>query len=385
MNVLVTGGAGFIGSHVVRHALADGHQVRVLDAFTYAGHRSTLADVANDIEIVEGDVCHRDVVRDALRDVDAVLHLAAETHVDRSIVGPDAFVRTNCDGTNVVCDEARRSNVGRVVHVSTDEVYGSLATGAASEHDVLRPSSPYAASKAASDLLALSYFVTFGLDVVVTRCTNNLGSYQQPEKLIPLAIARLSSGQTMGYYGDGLHERDWLSVDDHASGLMLLLRNGVSGDVYNIGADHQRTNLDVLGHICDTLGVDRERLVPVADRLGHDRRYAVVSDKMRALGWAPTISGPDAIDATIAWYLDNRQWWEPLVAQSSPGRSRTNLSVVGFWEGWSFWAPVVSSVGRCLVRWGRTPLRCNDWSAPNSTSPMRLRSAMPSKHFARGW
>jgi dTDP-glucose 4,6-dehydratase len=163
--------------------------------------------------------------------------------------------------------------------------------------------------------LALSYYVTFGLDVVVTRCTNNLGPFQQPEKLIPLAIARLSSGQTMGYYGDGLHERDWLSVDDHCRALMLLLHNATGGEIYNIGADDQRTNLDVLGHICDALGAGRSQLVPVADRLGHDRRYAVVSDKIRALGWAPSVSGSHALDATIAWYLDHRAWWEPLVAR----------------------------------------------------------------------
>jgi dTDP-glucose 4,6-dehydratase len=314
MKLLVTGGAGFIGSHVVRHALRNGHEVRVLDAFTYAGHRSTLADVADDIDIVEGDVCDRVAVATSLRGIDAVMHLAAETHVDRSIVGPDAFVRTNCDGTNVICDEARRAEVARVVHVSTDEVYGSIEVGAADERALLRPSSPYAASKAASDLLALSYQVTFGLDVVVTRCTNNLGSYQQPEKLIPLAVARLSAGDVMGYYGDGLQQRDWLSVTDHVSALFTVLTSGSAGEIYNIGADQHLTNIVVLQRVCDLIGVSRDYLVPVTDRLGHDRRYAVVSDKVRALGWSPTIPADVALDDTVAWYLGHRDWWEPLVA-----------------------------------------------------------------------
>jgi dTDP-glucose 4,6-dehydratase len=200
------------------------------------------------------------------------------------------------------------------VHVSTDEVYGSIEVRAADERALLRPSSPYAASKAASDLLALSYQVTFGLDVVVTRCTNNLGSYQQPEKLIPLAVARLSAGDVMGYYGDGLQQRDWLSVTDHVSALFTVLASGSAGEIYNIGADQHLTNIVVLQRVCDLIGASYDRLVPVTDRLGHDRRYAVVSDKVRALGWSPTIPADVALDDTVAWYLGHRDWWEPLMA-----------------------------------------------------------------------
>jgi dTDP-glucose 4,6-dehydratase len=314
MRALVTGGAGFIGSHVARHLVAAGHDVVVLDAFTYAGHRSTLADVAGDVRIVEGDIADRAVVAAVMPEVEVVFHLAAESHVDRSLTDPDAFVRTNCLGTNVLCDEARRAGVNRFVHVSTDEVYGSIVDGAFDEEAPLCPSSPYSSSKASSDLIALSYATSFGLDVVVTRCTNNLGPFQMPEKLVPLAVTRLLAGQTIGLYGDGRHQRDWLHVDDHVRALLLVAEQGVAGTVYNVGADHHCTNRSLLERVCTALNVSTDRIVPVADRPGHDRRYAVVSDRVRALGWSPTRSLDDTIDATVQWYADNRAWWEPIVA-----------------------------------------------------------------------
>ena len=315
MKQLVTGGAGFIGSNYVRYVLAstDDHVV-VYDALTYAGNLSTLRDVEADprFTFVHGNICDAARLEGAMRGVDAVVHLAAESHVDRSILGPDDFVTTNCFGTNVVMDTARRLEVGRVVHIGTDEVYGSVESGSSSERDPLEPRSPYSASKAGSDLLALSYHHTHGLPVTVTRCTNNFGPYQYPEKAIPLFTTNLLDGERIPLYGDGLNQRDWLYVDDHCAGVDLVLRNGAPGEIYNIGAGNETANRELVDKLLVLLGKGEDDVDYVEDRLGHDRRYSVDISKVTALGWARARSLDEALEATVDWYRANEWWWRPL-------------------------------------------------------------------------
>lgn len=311
MRVLVTGGAGFVGSHLVRHLLAAGEEVTVLDALTYAGGRDNLDDVAGAVRFVEGDVCDRDAVAGVMAGQEAVVHLAAETHVDRSLLAPDAFVRTNCTGTNVVCDEARRAGVGSVLHVSTDEVYGPVPTGAATEEAPLAPSSPYSASKAGADLIALAHHRSHGLPVVVTRGANQYGPRQFPEKLVPHFVTTLLEGGRAPLYGDGEQVRDWLHVEDACAALALVLRRGVVGEVYNVGASAERTNREVAEAIVGLLGVGPDRIEPVVDRDGHDRRYALDSTKVTALGWAPQRSFDEGLAETVAWYVEHPDWWRP--------------------------------------------------------------------------
>ena len=317
MRVLVTGGAGFIGSGYVRHVLATtDHEVTVYDALTYAGNRSTLRDVDDSprYRFVKGNICDPATLADAMAGHDAVVHFAAESHVDRSIAGPDDFVNTNCFGTNILMDTARRLDVARVVHISTDEVYGSVAVGSSVETDPLEPRSPYSASKAGSDLIALSYFHTYGLPVVVTRCTNNFGPFQFPEKAIPLFTTNILDGAALPLYGDGLHERDWLYVDDHCAGVQLVLERGTAGEIYNIGAGNETPNRVLVDKLLALLGVGEEMVRYVADRKGHDRRYSVDSAKIIALGWQRRRSLDEALEETVGWYRDNRWWWEPLKA-----------------------------------------------------------------------
>lgn len=315
MKLFVTGGAGFIGSNYVRLVLGTtDDEVTVYDALTYAGNLENLAGLDADprFSFVKGDICDREAVREAMAGHDVVVHFAAESHVDRSIVDPDTFVRTNCDGTNVLCDTARHLEVERFLHISTDEVYGSIDVGSFRETDRLGPRSPYSASKAGSDLIALSYHETYGLPVVITRSSNNFGPYQFPEKVIPLFVTNLLEGQKVPLYGDGMNVRDWCYVEDNCAGVDLVRREGVVGEIYNIGAGNELPNKELTMKILALLGHDESMIQPVEDRLGHDRRYSIDCSKVRELGWAPQRDLDEALAQTVAWYADNRGWWERL-------------------------------------------------------------------------
>jgi dTDP-glucose 4,6-dehydratase len=324
VKILVTGGAGFIGSNYVRHVLAHtDDEVTVYDALTYAGNLSTLRDVDDDprYQFVKGNICDPAALEAAMAGHDAVVHFAAESHVDRSIAGPDDFIHTNCFGTNIVMDAARRLDLGRVVHIGTDEVYGSVEVGSSKESDPLEPRSPYSASKAGSDLIALSYHHTHGVPVVVTRCTNNFGPYQYPEKVIPLFTTNLLDGMPVPLYGDGLNQRDWIHVDDHCAGLHLALREGVAGEIYNIGAGNETPNRELVDKLLALLGKGEELVEYVADRLGHDRRYSVDITRITRLGWTRRRTLDEALAETVEWYRANRWWWEPLKTRDSKGRA----------------------------------------------------------------
>ncbi len=321
MNVLVTGGCGFIGSNLVRWLLRErpGWRVANLDKLTYAGNAESLADLGAEprYRFVKGDICDGELVRRIFAEerFAAVMHLAAESHVDRSILAPDVFVETNVGGTQVLLEAARGAGA-RFLHVSTDEVYGSLgSTGLFTEETPLAPSSPYSASKAGSDLLALAYARTFGLPVVVTRCCNNYGPYQFPEKLIPLMIVNALRDRPLPVYGDGLNVRDWIHVEDHCAGLVAALERGRPGEVYNLGASGERQNLDIVHDILDLLGKPRSLVKFVADRPGHDRRYAIDPSKARReLGWQASRRFGEGLAATLAWYRENRGWWERILS-----------------------------------------------------------------------
>jgi dTDP-glucose 4,6-dehydratase len=320
MRLLVTGAAGFIGSHYVRMILSGQSPatgVTVLDKLTYSGNRANLDSVASDprLTFVVGDICDRELVEELMPGHDAVVHFAAESHVDRSIEGAGPFVVTNVLGTQTLLDAARRHGIGRFVHVSTDEVYGSIETGSWTETWPLAPNSPYSASKAGSDLLALAYHRTYGMDIVVTRCSNNYGPYQFPEKVIPLFVTNLLDGATVPLYGDGGNIRDWLHVGDHCAGIDLVLHKGRSGEVYHIGGGTELTNKELTARLLDACGVGWDRVVQVSDRKGHDRRYSLDITKIsEELGYAPAYTFDEGLAETIAWYRDNRAWWEPLKA-----------------------------------------------------------------------
>lgn len=321
MRVLVTGGAGFIGSHYVRSLLAGEyadcrpHEVAVLDAFTYAGNRGNLAAVSDDarLRVVVGDICDPALVKEEMAGRDLVVHFAAESHVDRSIARAAEFAATNVVGTQTLLHAALEAGVGRFVHVSTDEVYGSIDEGSWPEEHPLAPNSPYAASKASADLMARAFHTTHGLDVSITRCSNNYGPYQHPEKVIPLFVTNLLDGKPVPLYGDGGNVRDWLHVDDHCRAIQLVAQHGRSGEVYNIGGGTELTNLELTRWLLEITGRDESAIRPVADRKGHDRRYSVDIAKIsRELGYSPRVGIGDGLRETVDWYRDNRRWWEPL-------------------------------------------------------------------------
>jgi dTDP-glucose 4,6-dehydratase len=316
--VLVTGGAGFIGSNLVRYLRRErpGWTIVNLDKLTYAGNLESLADLRHDRGhvFVRGDIANAELVEHLCEqhEVEAILNLAAESHVDRSILGPSIFVETNVSGTQVLLEAARRARVKRFVQVSTDEVYGSLGTqGRFCETSPLQPSSPYSASKTAADLLALAYHHTFGLDVVVTRCSNNYGPYQFPEKLIPLMIANALEGKKLPVYGDGMQVRDWIHVEDHCAALLASLERGKPGEIYNVGSDNEWANLLIVKQLLRILEKPESLVEHVKDRPGHDRRYAIDARKAQGeLGWAPRIAFADGLQRTVAWYVANRTWWD---------------------------------------------------------------------------
>ncbi|MFJ5262252.1 dTDP-glucose 4,6-dehydratase [Streptomyces sp. NPDC088387] len=327
MNLLVTGAAGFIGSTYVRGLLArnGGPKVTVLDKLTYAGSRDNLPESHPRLEFVHGDICDAPLVDRLMAHADEVVHFAAESHVDRSINGAADFVRTNVVGTQTLLDSALRHGVRTFVHVSTDEVYGSIKTGSWPEEHPLRPSSPYSASKASSDLLALAYHHTHGMDVRVTRCSNNYGPHQFPEKVVPLFITNLLDGRKVPLYGEGLNVRDWLHVEDHCHGIELVRTKGRPGEIYNIGGGTELTNKELTALILEVCGAGWDMVEHVADRKGHDLRYSVDWTKARTeLGYRPLHDFETGVATTAGWYRSHRAWWQPLKqrAQLPPGKSQ---------------------------------------------------------------
>ncbi|MGY2082117.1 dTDP-glucose 4,6-dehydratase [Modestobacter sp. SYSU DS0657] len=332
MRVLVTGGAGFIGSHYVRTMLSGGYpgfedaEVTVFDKLTYAGNPANLAPVADSprYRFVQGDICSAADLDAALPGHDAVVHFAAESHVDRSIGGGATdFVVTNALGSQQLFEAALRAGVGRVVHVSTDEVYGSIDSGSWTEEHLLEPNSPYSASKAASDLIARAYARTYGLDVSITRCSNNYGPYHYPEKVIPLFVTNLLDGLTVPLYGEGANVRDWLFVDDHCRGIQLVLEQGATGEIYNIGGGRELSNRELTEQLLAATGRDWSSVEQIVDPRGggHDLRYSVDFSKTAALGYAPRMPFEEGLALTVQWYRDNRAWWEPLKAAAGTVRA----------------------------------------------------------------
>jgi len=314
VRILVCGGAGFIGSNFVRQRLVElGDEVVVLDKLTYAGREESLRDVGGlgGYSFVHGAIEDPQVVAGVLEGCDAIVNFAAETHVDRSIAEPDAFVRTHAIGTYVLLEAARRLDV-RYVQVSTDEVYGSIEEGSFTETSPLAPSSPYSATKAGADLLVASYRHTFGTETLICRGSNNYGPYQYPEKLIPLMVLNALHGDPLPVYGDGMQVRNWIFVEDFARGIGFVLDNGVPGEVYNVGGPDECPNLEVVQRIVALTGGGEELIEYVNDRPGHDRRYSLSSDKVRALGWEPRVRFAEGLERTVAWYRDNAWWWEPI-------------------------------------------------------------------------
>lgn len=318
MRLLVTGGAGFIGSCFVRHILTKHPDYKIinLDALTYAGNIENLNDVKNNpnYKFVHGNICDKRLVRDLISECDCVVNFAAESHVDRSITGPEIFIETNVQGTLNLLQASKEIGVERFLQVSTDEVYGTLGkTGYFTETTPLAPNSPYSASKASADMLARAYYETYKMPVLNTRCSNNYGPYQYPEKLIPFFISQLLKGEKVPVYGDGLNVRDWLYVYDHCEAIDVVLHKGRVGEVYNIGGHNEKTNLEITHLILDAMGKDESSIEYVEDRLGHDRRYAICNDKIQSeLGWKPSLTFEEGIKLTIDWYLHNQDWIQQI-------------------------------------------------------------------------
>jgi dTDP-glucose 4,6-dehydratase len=328
VRILVTGGAGFIGSNYVRAVLSGRYpsvadaQVTVLDKLTYSGTIANLAPVQDNprLTFVQGDICDAELLADLIPGHQVIVHFAAESHVDRSILGAAPFVTTNVVGTQLLLDAGRRAGIDRFLHVSTDEVYGSIESGSWTEDWPLSPNSPYSASKAGSDLVALAAHRTHGMDVVITRCSNNYGHYQFPEKVIPLFVTNLIDGLTLPLYGDGDNVRDWLHVDDHCLGIQLVLEKGRAGEVYNIGGGTELTNRELTERLLAATGRDWSSVRQVTDRKGHDRRYSLDISKISGeLGYAPQVDLDNGLAATVRWYTENRAWWEPLKARAALG------------------------------------------------------------------
>ncbi|MCC7360473.1 MAG: dTDP-glucose 4,6-dehydratase [Anaerolineales bacterium] len=317
-NILVTGGAGFIGSNFVRYLLRQhpDYHVVVFDKLTYAGNVKNLLDVHDDprYTFVRGDIADKHMLADTLRahQVDTIVNFAAESHVDRSILEPDAFIHTDVVGTYVLLEAARQFGLERVLQVSTDEVYGSIPVGFFKEGDPLEPNSPYSASKAGGELMVRAYHETYGLNTVVTRGSNTFGPYQYPEKVAPLFITNAIEGEPLPLYGDGMQVRDWLYVEDHCAGIDTALHRGAPGEIYNLGGGNERHNIQVTKLILQLLGKPETLIRPVADRPGHDRRYALDCAKLKALGWAPTKDFETRLAETVAWYQQNDWWWRPI-------------------------------------------------------------------------
>jgi dTDP-glucose 4,6-dehydratase len=317
-SLLVTGGAGFIGSNFVHHTLTRYPECRVVvyDKLTYAGNLDNLRDVAEDprYTFVRGDICDAELVEKVVREyeIDSLVNFAAETHVDRSILEPGSFIHTDVYGTHVLLEAVRKFELRRMVHVSTDEVYGSITEGSFVETDNLLPNSPYSASKAGGDLMCRAFHVTYGVPVIVTRGSNNFGPNQYPEKVIPLFVTNALDDKPLPLYGDGLNVRDWIYVLDHCEAIDLMLREGQDGEIYNVGAGHELTNLELTQTILDMVGKPRSLIQYVEDRPGHDRRYSLDSSKIRQSGWRPRRGFREALEETVRWYTDNRWWWEKL-------------------------------------------------------------------------
>ena len=312
----MTGGCGFIGSNFIRHMLKKYPDYRIIniDKLTYAGNPDNLKDIEDNsnYSFIRGDICDPEIVNKAMKNMDYVVHFAAESHVDRSIVDGSIFVRTNILGTHTLLESAHKHGIKRLIHVSTDEVYGSITRGSFKETDILTPSSPYSSSKAGSDLLVQSYYITHKLPVIITRCTNNFGPYQYPEKLIPLFVTNLLENKKVPVYGTGQNIRDWIYVLDHCKAVDFVLHNGSIGEIYNIGGGAEKTNLEITDKIIEIIGSDRSMIEYVKDRLGHDLRYSLDCSKLRELGWAPEHDFDEALEETVRWYVENRWWWEKL-------------------------------------------------------------------------
>ncbi len=324
MRYFVTGAAGFIGSHFVRELMSGAYGfeptgVTVYDKLTYAGNLANLASVSSDprFTFVQGDICDGPLLDTVLPGHDVVVNFAAETHVDRSIHGPQDFVVTNVVGTQTLLDACLRHGIPRTVHIGTDEVYGSIDEGSWDENEPLMPNSPYSAAKAAAELLVRAYFVTYGLNVSSTRCSNNYGPYQFPEKVVPLFVTNLIDGGKVPLYGDGMNIRDWLHVDDHCRGIALVVAKGAPGESYNIGGGLELNNRELTERVLEAMGADWGSVQPVEDRKGHDRRYSVNDGKLRALGYAPQHKFEDGLAETVAWYRNNEAWWRPLKAKAA--------------------------------------------------------------------
>lgn len=316
MRILITGGAGFIGSNFIRYYLKahPDHKIVNLDKLTYCGNLENLKDIENNpnYEFIKGDICDEKLVNELMQKVDAVIHFAAESHVDNSIKHPFKFIKTNVIGTQTLLESARKNNIKKFLHISTDEVYGSIDVGSSDENYKFEPNSPYSVSKTAADQLARAYYITYNLPVIITRSSNNFGPYQYPEKLIPLFVTNLIEGKKVPVYGDGLNIRDWIHVQDNCEAIDFVFQKGKIGEAYNIGGGNEKTNIYITKTILNQLGKDESSINYVKDRPGHDRRYSLNCRKLRALGWTPNLTFEQAMKQTVEWYKNNEQWWKKI-------------------------------------------------------------------------